>query len=116
MKRDADGRARLAALKAKLVDGPVLRLPLGKFGYQFNPQTLQPLGDLGTVYPTMRLTDAWGTIDVENGAFLELARSVRAGNLAPLPAKEAECTYCSVSGGCRKPRFAMAPDDDEEPE
>ena len=47
---------------------------------------------------------------------LDLARSVRAGNLAPLPAKESECTYCSVSGGCRKPRFAMAPDEDEEQE
>jgi RecB family exonuclease len=47
---------------------------------------------------------------------MALVTSARAGGLAPLPAREAECTYCDVSGGCRKPRFAMAPDDVEEKE
>ncbi len=43
---------------------------------------------------------------------LALAVEARAGRFAPLPARDAECTYCSVSGGCRKPRFAMAPAED----
>jgi hypothetical protein len=41
-----------------------------------------------------------------------LVTDVRAGQLAPLPARESECTHCGVSGGCRKPRFAMAPDEE----
>ncbi len=45
---------------------------------------------------------------------LQLADSARGGRFAPLPAREAECTHCSVSGGCRKPRFAMAPSDELE--
>jgi RecB family exonuclease len=43
---------------------------------------------------------------------LSIVTSVRSGALAPVPAHESECRYCAVSGGCRKPRFAMAPLDD----
>ncbi|MCL2723853.1 MAG: PD-(D/E)XK nuclease family protein [Polyangiaceae bacterium] len=46
---------------------------------------------------------------------LSLVTRVRSGGLAPIPADESACRVCAVSGGCRKPRFAMAPlDDDEE--
>ena len=67
-RREQARQARLARLKARLVDGPVLTLPLHRSSYQFNPQTLIPLGDLGTVYPTMRLTDDWGVLDVDRDA------------------------------------------------
>lgn len=40
---------------------------------------------------------------------LDLVASARSGMLVPLPAHEAECRLCAVSGGCRKPRFAMEP-------
>lgn len=43
---------------------------------------------------------------------LDIASSARDGHFAPFPARESECAYCSASGGCRKPRFAMAPMDD----
>lgn len=43
---------------------------------------------------------------------LVLAEGARSGRFTPLPAREAECTHCGVSGGCRKPRFAMAPEVD----
>lgn len=66
--REQARQAHLAQLKARLVDGPVLTLPLDRSNYQFNPQTLIPLGDLGTVYPTMRLTDDWGVLDVDRDA------------------------------------------------
>lgn len=58
-------------------------------------------------------TRAGGLVPIDE-RILGIARAVRGGALAPLPAKESECTYCSVSGGCRKPRFAMAPDEDED--
>lgn len=45
---------------------------------------------------------------------LQICVSARAGRFAPMPAREAECHHCSVSGACRKPRFAMAPEDELE--
>ena len=74
--RDQQKTARMAALKAKLVDGPVLTLPLHHSNYQFNPQTLQPLGNLGMVYPTMRLTDDWGVLEVESDALVNQDKKV----------------------------------------
>jgi hypothetical protein len=71
VKREAARQAHLAALKAKLVDGPVLTLPLHEANYQFNPQTLVPLGEYGTVYPTMRLVSDWGVLEVDDGALLD---------------------------------------------
>jgi hypothetical protein len=74
--RDQARRARLASLMARLADGPVVRLPLSHSSYEFNPQTLQPLGDLGTVYPTMHLHDAWGVLEVDGGAGALLDREM----------------------------------------
>lgn len=76
VKRDLAKAARMTALKAKLVDGPVLTLPLRRSNYQFNPQTLQPLGDLGIVYPTMRLTDDWGVLEVDSDALVNQDKHV----------------------------------------
>lgn len=73
LKRDQERQAHLGALKAKLIDGAVLRLPLVRTSYQFNPQTLQPLGATGTVYPKMRLKADWGVLDVEDDALLDSA-------------------------------------------
>ena len=70
VKRDEVMKARAAAQHLKFVDGPVLILPLKHANRQFNPQTLQPLGDLGTVYPTLRLVDDWGVLEVEDGALM----------------------------------------------
>jgi hypothetical protein len=82
VKREQGKVAHMAALKAKLVDGPVLTLPLKRSNYQFNPQTLQPLGDLGIVYPTMRLTDAWGVLDVDGDALVNQETKVAAVSAA----------------------------------
>ena len=44
---------------------------------EFNPQTLVPLEGFGTIYPTMRLTDDWGALEVEsNGALVRQTPSV----------------------------------------
>ncbi|BCT93158.1 hypothetical protein LYSHEL_21810 [Lysobacter helvus] len=68
--REQGRLAEIKTLEDRLVDGPVLKLPLARTKYQFNPQTLKPLGVHGTVYPTMRLTDAWGSLEVEDGGAL----------------------------------------------
>ena len=53
-----------------LVDGPRLVLPLSKPQVMFNPSTLVPLGDAGTVYPTIKVLSDFGSIEVSAGALL----------------------------------------------
>lgn len=69
-RRDRERQARLADYRARLVDGPRLIFALANANRQFNPQTLQPLGEDGTVYPTLRLVDDWGVLEVEKDAIL----------------------------------------------
>ena len=78
--RDQVKQAHMAELKAKLVDGPVLRLPLAGHhaSYQFNPTTLEALGSDGVVYPTMTLNAEWGALSVQQGALLDKAMTVAA--------------------------------------
>ena len=68
--REQHKRAVLADYRARLVDGPVLTLPLADSSFQFKPATLVPLDELGTVYPTMNLQDTWGTLVVDHGGVL----------------------------------------------
>lgn len=70
-RRENEKLARMAKYRAKLVEGPVLILPLTKeVNYSFNPNNLVPLDNLGTVYPNIRVTDAWGVLDVKEGALM----------------------------------------------
>ena len=38
---------------------------------QFDPRTLQPLDDLGTVYPEIRISDVWGILEASKGALVK---------------------------------------------
>jgi len=68
--RDQKQEAERTSYRVRLSEDPVLTLPLEKYTYQFKPQSLVPLENLGTVYPTMKLQDAWGELSVENGGVL----------------------------------------------
>jgi hypothetical protein len=56
--------------RSKLVDGPVLILPNYKMNVSFNPNELQPLGELGTIYPTARVVAQRGTLEVKKGLLI----------------------------------------------
>lgn len=68
--RERDRQERLRINRARFVDGPVTRLPLVHMKVQFDPRTLQPLDEVGTVYPTLRITDDWGVLEASEGALL----------------------------------------------
>lgn len=70
LERDQASQRRVAALRKLLVDDPVLVLPLEQMSMELNPDTLVPLGDAGTVYPTITVRDLWGSIDVTDNALL----------------------------------------------
>lgn len=66
-KREAEQRARVAEIKRKFIEGPVLVLPFEKMRISFDPRNVVPLGDDGVFYPTATIADAWGTIEVSGG-------------------------------------------------
>jgi hypothetical protein len=68
--RENNRRRILADYRARLVDGPVLAIPLQKMQMQFNPGNLVPLDSLGTVYPDIRVVDVWGILTVSRGALM----------------------------------------------
>ncbi len=49
----------------------MLLLPFQRMKVQFNPSNLQPLGEHGTVYPTMRISDDWGVLEAKEGALMK---------------------------------------------
>ena len=55
---------------AKLVTGPVLRLPFAQMNFSFDPNAVFPLPPHGSVYPSTRISDAWGVLTVEGGGAL----------------------------------------------
>jgi hypothetical protein len=68
--REEEIRARLVEFKSKLIDGPVLSLPLANAHFEFKPGSIVALEGIGKVYPTITLHDDWGTLTVESGGAL----------------------------------------------
>ncbi len=68
--RENNRQKVIADYRARLVDGPVLTIPLQKMNMQFNPGNLVPLNSLGTVYPDIRIVDVWGILTVSKGALI----------------------------------------------
>jgi hypothetical protein len=69
-KRQAKHDREIAHYRSILIDGPLLVLPLEHMKVQFDPRSVLSLGKAGTVYPTMRVVDDWGSIDVKKGGLL----------------------------------------------
>jgi hypothetical protein len=69
--RENNRQKLLAEYRAKLVDGARLELPILKMSMQMNPGTLVPLEPIGTVYPDIRIVDAWGILTVTKGALIK---------------------------------------------
>lgn len=54
----------------KFIKGPVIRFDLQKMNFTFNPSNLKSFNGYGTVYPSMKMTDVWGTLEVDGGMAL----------------------------------------------
>jgi hypothetical protein len=68
--REAMRQQQVEKYRKEFVDQPHLEIPLEKMHVSFDPRNVIPLDDKGNVYPTMRVTDNWGILDVQNGALL----------------------------------------------
>jgi len=69
--RAAQHAALLAQYRRALVDGPVATLRFRHMKIEFDPRTVTPLGELGSVYPVLRVVDDWGALAVTGGALLK---------------------------------------------
>ena len=58
------------ALTEKFVNGPVVEFALVKMNFTFNPSNIKSFEGHGTVYPTMKMTDLWGSLGVNGGMAL----------------------------------------------
>jgi hypothetical protein len=68
--RQAARAARQDSLRARYVAGPTLRLPLAEMNMSFNPNAVEPLPGVGTVYRPFRLSDQWGVLDADSSGAL----------------------------------------------
>jgi len=76
--RSAARKAAEARIRAQLIDGATLTLPVGKeFSYGFDPNTAVPIAGHGTAYATLTVTDEWGALKVVGGAGALLLRNER---------------------------------------
>lgn len=60
-KRDADQKAKVAELRRRFVDGPVLVLP--NAGGSFSNSGIVPIPGAGTVFPRVHVNAEWGVLD-----------------------------------------------------
>lgn len=58
-------------IKNKFLNNSSLKLNFVNMRYSFDPSTVLPIGDLGSYYPALEITDTWGVLKVENGAFMD---------------------------------------------
>ncbi|MFQ5605874.1 MAG: hypothetical protein ACE5HS_21600 [bacterium] len=63
-KREMERQTRLAELRHRFVDGPVLVLPRGR-NASFITTGVTPIPGAGTIYPSFRVTGEWGSIEAE---------------------------------------------------
>jgi hypothetical protein len=68
--REKEWQERVSRFEAQLVDGTVLVLPFSQVSLQLEPASLVPLGEAGTVYPTLRVVDRWGILSARTAALV----------------------------------------------
>ncbi len=68
--RETARRELLSRYTSEFVEKPHFILKFESMKISFDPRNLVPLGNNGTVYPTIRVTDNWGILNVENGALM----------------------------------------------
>jgi hypothetical protein len=64
--REAKKEEQLQKYKEVFLGDSLLVIALQKMEIGFNPSNIVPLDSLGTVYPTLRISDAWGILEVDS--------------------------------------------------
>ena len=84
--RDAQRQRRIAEHRKRFADGPVLLLPLTpQMNSSFDPNHVATLDASSSVYPTLKVSDAWGILSVSNGALMTRDGSKISSVTVPAP-------------------------------
>lgn len=69
--QEEERKTALNSYRRRLISGPVLSLPVAEeFNFSFDPNGVIPLDDTTSAYPTLRVTDVWGVLEVSDGALI----------------------------------------------
>jgi len=78
---------RLAAIRSRFIESPVLVLALGDgMRYSFDPNATEALDEHSTVYSPTTVRDAWGSLEVNSGGALLIRSAAGAMVEARVPA------------------------------
>lgn len=69
-KREQEIRERMDRLVSTFTEKPVVYFELESPYFDFEPEDIRPLGQHGTLYSKMRISDNWGKLTVEKGGCL----------------------------------------------
>ncbi len=61
---------RNARFTKLFIEGPVVLFPLERMSITYNPRSVASFEGHGTVYGTLKISDLWGTLEVDGGAAL----------------------------------------------
>lgn len=111
--RAAERDAIIRRHRERLVDGPVATLRFVHMRIAFDPNKVQPIGPPGTVYPTLRVVDDWGVLEVTGSALIKADWSAV---VVPAPATTAATTTTTAVAGdgwtlSLAPGWRLEPDD-----
>jgi hypothetical protein len=81
--RERARREKAATIRARLIDGPVLVLPLAHMRNAFRNEHIFAMGAEGTYFEASTLIDDWGTLEVASGGLLLAADRKTARVAAP---------------------------------
>lgn len=85
-RREERRQKELAEARKKFVEGPVLVLRPGEsFGYSFNPNSVVAVDENSTVYPELKVTDAWGILNADGGAMVVRDKGMITRVVVPAP-------------------------------
>ena len=68
--RETKTKMLVAAYTRKFVDSSHFELRFEQMNISFDPGNIVPVGDHGSVYPNLRVSDKWGILTVSNGALM----------------------------------------------
>lgn len=68
--RHANNRIIVDKYRKLFVESPHFDVIFETMNYSFDPRSILPIDQHGTYYPTVRITDVWGVLTVENGALM----------------------------------------------
>lgn len=69
-KREERVKKLIVEYKYKFIEQPHFEIRFEKMNISFDPRNIIPIDDKGTVYPTIRVTDKWGILEVSDGALI----------------------------------------------